>query len=198
MDSKSQIKYRKIEEIISDIAACTGKELILVGGTALALFYLKHRASVDLDFVPITFKDEEKYARKFKGALSTIGYRAARSAFTNQFVINFENTAIKIEIFVPDGFTPKNPVEKDVQGNVLLVATLDDLATMKIETYASRKQGRDLYDIFCIPETNGGGVETMKKLIQKYGKPENLDYLQEMVFDQSIFKKFVEVMNSAF
>ena len=91
-----------------------------------------------------------------------MGYRAARSAFTNQFVINFENTAIKIEIFVPEGFKPENPVEMDVQGNLLLVATLDDLATMKLETYASRKQGRDLYDIFCIPEIYGGGVETMK------------------------------------
>ncbi len=197
MENKSQIKYRRIEERISDIAACAGKELILVGGTALALFYLRHRASVDLDFVPIMFKNEEEYTRQFKGELSKLGYRAARSAFTNQFVINFENTAIKIEIFVPDGFKPKNPAEIDVQGNLLLVATLDDLTAMKIETYASRKQGRDLYDLFCIPEKHGGGTETVKNLVRKCGKPENLDYLQEMVFDQDMFKKFMKVIADA-
>lgn len=62
-------------ESIEDVAECVDGELILIGGTALALFYLKHRVSIDLDFVPVKQNTEDTAKEKLKGALSKKGYR---------------------------------------------------------------------------------------------------------------------------
>lgn len=194
MENKFQKKYLKIEEIMPDIAACADMKLILVGGTALTIFYLKHRASVDIDFIPIDLKDEDIHARRLKGEFSKRGYRASRSAYTNQFVINFENTTIKVEIFVPEGHKSIDPEQHDVGGKMILVARLEDLVKMKNETYATRKQGRDLYDIYCIPEVHGGGADAVKRLIAQHGKPVGLDSVAMMVFDQNKFKEFIKVI----
>lgn len=197
MENKFQKKYLRIEEIMPDIAACADMKLILVGGTALAIFYLRHRASVDVDFMPIDLKNEEIHTRRLKGEFSKRGYRASRAAYTNQFVINFENTTIKVEIFVPEGHKPLSPEQHDVGGRMILVARLEDLAIMKNETYKSRKQGRDLYDLYCIPERYGGGTDIVKKLVNECGKPENLEDVGLMAFDQNRFKEFVKVIADA-
>ncbi len=49
MDTKFALKYGRIKQILNDVAGCAAQQLVLVGGTALALFYLHHRVSVDLD-----------------------------------------------------------------------------------------------------------------------------------------------------
>src|SRR3990167_9158508 len=101
MDERSNRKYRRILEIMRDVAGCVDQKMILVGGTALALFYLKHRVSVDLDFVPVG-GDETKLKEALKGCLSKRGYRAITGAFQNQFVVQFEDTSIKVEVFEPE------------------------------------------------------------------------------------------------
>ena len=103
MNEKFQLKYQKILDIMPDIAECANKELILIGGTALSLFHLKHRISVDLDFIPIKTNGNSDVTLKerLKGCISKKGYRAQRSAYTNQFTIQFEETSIKVEILIP-------------------------------------------------------------------------------------------------
>ena len=90
MDEQFNRKYKKVLEILPDVAACAQGKLVLVGGTALALFYLKHRVSVDLDFVPVE-GDEVKLKEALKGCLTSKGYRTTPGAFKNQFVVQFED-----------------------------------------------------------------------------------------------------------
>ena len=59
MDEKLQKKYGRVLDILSNVAVCADGKLILIGGTALSLFYLKHRISVDIDLVPIEGKEKE-------------------------------------------------------------------------------------------------------------------------------------------
>jgi predicted nucleotidyltransferase component of viral defense system len=196
MDERFKRKYQKILEILPDVAECTKEELILVGGTALAVFYLKHRASVDLDFVPIGI-DDCKAKQNLKGALSKMNYTTLRTEYSNQFAIRFEETTIKVEIFIPEDMVVKKPVSFNVQGREILVASLEDLTEMKIRTYARRKQARDLFDIYMIYESKGNGAEITGQLLKKYGKPEGLDELQNMVFDAGVLLKFLKVIKDA-
>ena len=141
-------KYQRILESIEDIADATKEKLILVGGTALAIFYLNHRASQDLDFMPLK-GDDAKMNEWFKGQLSKKGFKTLRSTYTNMFVVQFDDTSIKVELFFP---TPKPAkIEKMPVGRTtMLVASLDDLLTMKTHAYRERKEARDLYDVVSI------------------------------------------------
>lgn len=194
MDAKLFAKYNHILEIIADIAKCTENRLILVGGTALALFYLKHRVSVDLDFVPVS-GDEKKYKEEVKGCLSKKGYRTRTAQFTNQFVIQFEDTAIKFEIFYPQ-HEIKRVETFDVNGTPLLVASLDDLLKMKIDAYSDRKHVRDLFDIVFILKKNGGDYKYVKELIAKYGLPENEEEIKNYLLTEKDYEFFKEVLHA--
>lgn len=192
MDESFNRKYKKVLEILPDVAECAQGKLILVGGTALALFYLKHRVSVDLDFVPIA-GDETKLKEELKGCLSKKGYRAIPGAFKNQFVVQFEDTSIKLEVFEPDRKIQK--VREHVFGGAKIrVASLDDILRMKLSAYKNRTEARDLFDIFCIIKAKTSSFGMVKKLISKSGMPRNIDEISAMAVtpdDAAEFQKVV-------
>ena len=136
------LKYARILEILPSVAECTDGKLILVGGTALAIFHLKHRLSVDLDFATLG-GDDAKAKEALKGCLSSKGVRAFRSRFSNQFVVHFEDTSIKVEV-LPPSFKVKKAEWHSVGGSRLLVASLGDILRMKEAAYAEREEARDL------------------------------------------------------
>jgi len=168
---------------------------MLVGGTALAVFYLNHRVSVDLDFMPLSEKEEEA-KKRFKGALSTAGYTTLRTAFTNTFVLQFENASVKVEIFVPDrkltGFE-----EHKVGSAIMRVATLGDLLEMKKDAYFGRKKARDIFDVFAILRKLNAGYGEVKEILKKYGKPDDLEELRAMIIDTECFADFEKVLEDA-
>lgn len=192
MDAKLFAKYTHILEIIADVAKCTENKLILVGGTALTLVYLNHRASVDLDFVPVS-GDEKKHKEEVKGCLSKRGYRTRTAQFANQFVIQFEDTAIKFEIFYPQ-HKIKHVETFDVNGTPLLVASLDDLLKMKIDAYSDRKHVRDLFDIVFILKKKGSDYKYVKELIAKYGLPKNEEDIKNYLLTEKEYNFFKEVV----
>ncbi|MEK6982471.1 MAG: nucleotidyl transferase AbiEii/AbiGii toxin family protein [Candidatus Micrarchaeota archaeon] len=194
MDERLYLKYKKILEIIEDVAECTDDKLILVGGTALALFYLKHRISIDLDFVPTTKEDEIKLKNELKGKLSKKGYQTLRSAYRNQFVIQFEDTSIKIEIFSPETEI-KRVEDKAIGNNNIKVASLEDLLELKNISYASRKEARDLYDIFMILNYLKKDLGEIKKIIKMCGAPLNLEELKDLMLEEKQYIEFIEVIN---
>ncbi len=195
MKEKFAAKYNRVSEIIYDVARCTESKLILVGGTALALFYLKHRTSVDLDFVPVN-GDEEKHKMAVKGCLTKKGYRTSVARYTNQFVIQFDDTAIKLEVFYP-----QHKIEKietfDINGTPLFVASLDDLFKMKLEAYAGRKSVRDLFDIVFILKSKGGDYELVKVLISKYGLPQDEEEIKNYILAEKDYEFYKEVVKNA-
>lgn len=193
MDKKLRTRYQHILESMEDIANCTNGELVLVGGTALAIFYLKHRVSVDLDFVPIENKDDVELKKKFKGALSRKGYNTGRTTFTNQFVIQFGDSSVRVEIFHPKRKI-KQINELSVGEQKIKVASLDDLLEMKFDAYRERKEARDIYDIVSIFKRNGEDMGRAVELVKKFGAPKNLEELKGMVNDIECYTALEEVL----
>jgi len=192
MSEQFERKYRKVLEVLPAVAECAQGRLILVGGTALALFHLKHRVSVDLDMVPIR-GDETRLKEELKGCLTKKGYRTSAGAFKNQFIVQFEDTSIKIEVFEPERKIMR--VEEHVFGGAKIkVASLGDILLMKTDAYADRREARDLFDIFCILKAKGLGFERVKKLAHENGAPNNLEGIDAMALnaeDAALFRRVV-------
>lgn len=180
MENAFQKKYLRILESIEDIAECIEEKLILVGGTALALFYLNHRASVDLDFIPVEKDTEEKAKEKLKGAISKKGYKTIRTTYTNQFVIQFEDCSVKVEIFTPEEDI-KVYNEFHVGQQKIRVASLQDMLKMKLTIYEKRLEARDIYDIIFILKKLKQKEKIAIDLVKRCGKPKNIEELKNMV-----------------
>jgi len=193
MEVKFKRKYDRILEILEAVAECAGENLILVGGTALSIFYLKHRVSIDLDFVPFS-GDDIKLKEALKACLSKKGYHTMRAAHGNQFVVNFDDTAIKIEIFEPEvkvGF-----VEHKVGNVSLRVAPIEDLLKMKEISYADRKAAKDLYDMVFILKSMSAGYGKVEEMIEKYGLPADMGEMEKMA-EQENYQFFERVVKDA-
>jgi len=195
METAAHRKYARIVSSLEDIARYTEGRLMLVGGTALAIFYLNHRVSVDLDFVPL-LEREEKAKERFKGNLSNAGYTTLRAAFKNQFVIQFENVSVKVEIFVPDRKLAA-PEERKIGNANIKIATLNDLLEMKREAYYARKKARDIFDIFAILRKLNAKYDEIKEMLKKDGKPEDIEELKTMIIDKECFADFEKVLKNA-
>lgn len=190
MDDTYKRKYDRVLDILRDVSDCAGKRLALAGGTALALFYLKHRVSVDLDFIPIA-GEESEHKEALKGCLSKKGYRTQRGAYTNQFMVQFEDATIKVEIFKPSfkiGKTSLFPIGS----SQLRVVSLKDLMLMKAEAYSERLEARDLFDIMA-----GDGEEAARTLLAKYGEPKNLPDVGKMANSQQDAERFRRMVSNA-
>jgi predicted nucleotidyltransferase component of viral defense system len=195
MDESFERRYKKVLEILPDVADCAKGNLVLVGGTALALFYIKHRISVDLDFVPVA-GEKTKLKEELKGCLSKKGYRTISGAYSNQFIVQFEDTSIKVEIFESDRRIRR--IEEHVFGGMKInVASLNDIFQMKLSAYSERKEARDLFDIFCVLKAKGGSFGMIKKLISKSGAPKNIDSIDAMALGANDVAEFQKVISDA-
>jgi len=187
-------KYKKVLEILPDVAECANRKLILVGGTALALFYLKHRISIDLDFIPVSGNDR-KLKEELKGCLSKKGYRTTVGSFQNQFVVQFDDTGIKIEVFEPECVVKFE--EHVFAGRKVLVAGFEDILQMKEIAYKNRQEARDLFDIFCMLRSKNRGLEVIKRLVAKFGLPKNIGDINEMAANRDDAQSFEKEVTDA-
>lgn len=195
MDERFQSKYKKVLEVLPDVAECAGGKLILVGGTALALFHIKHRISVDLVFVPKS-GNEVDLRQQLKGCITKKGYTTQRAAFQNQFVILFEDTGIKVEVFDPSYKIRK--IEDHTIGNGRLpVASMDDILQMKLKSYSQRKAPRDLFDIIFILKEKKSGFSLVTEIVEKHGLPSKIDEIEGMLPNKADFEFFKKVVESA-
>jgi len=195
MDERFHLKYRRLLEILPDVAECAAGKLILVGGTALAVFHLEHRISIDLDFVPISGSDTE-LKEALKGCLTKKGYRTLRSAYPNQFVIQFEDTSIKIEVFDPVRKI-KHWKEHEFGKSKLPVATMEEILKMKMDAYADRREARDLFDIVFILSDNKEGMDPVVELIRKHGPPKNSEDIRNVALNDEDYATFMKVISNA-
>lgn len=126
----------------------------LAGGTAIAL-YLGHRRSQDLDFFSPTEFVETTWEQKLK---SELGFKLLQRDW--QTLIGTID-ATKFSLF---GYKQKLIGKKD-RFHAVLVASLPDLAAMKLDTVIGRGTKRDLIDIYF--------------LAQKFGLRKMFNYYQE-------------------
>jgi predicted nucleotidyltransferase component of viral defense system len=153
--------------LLQELANSTiGSNLVFKGGTALRLAYNSPRFSMDLDFSlnkNIEQKDIEqilnKIIRKY-GQLKIKDVKEKFYTFFAQIIVTEENLArnfsIKIEISKrmldkKDVFEPKLLTSPVTQTQALLnTHTMTKIKTEKLEAIKTRRQARDLFDLWYI------------------------------------------------
>ena len=161
MDNALVEKTKRIIESVSQLDSI--KPYVLVGGTALSL-QIGHRLSEDLDFM----RWQSYKAEKMDIDISSIKKELLRKhTITSINILEFNH----IELFIDEGvklsfYVPekRGPVLKTVPYlNYLVLADIDTIASLKMETMMRRTVFRDYYDLYCI--LNGKQPEEVRAII---------------------------------
>lgn len=118
------------------------KEFYLAGGTALAL-HLGHRFSIDLDFFSATQGDIPALIEPLRGALKDFSPILADSAWGN-LVFLANNVRVG---FYGYGYELLEPL---AQAESISLASVSDIALMKLDALLSRASRKDFHDIYAI------------------------------------------------
>ncbi len=113
----------------------------LVGGTALAL-QIGHRLSIDIDLFGKVKLDYEELLLQLKQFGELIPVREFDKV--HQFVIN----GVHVDI-VNRNYSLIKPIIRD---DGIRLASLEDIAAMKIFAIESRGKKRDFFDLYCLLE----------------------------------------------
>lgn len=146
------------------------KPYCLVGGTSLAL-QIGHRKSIDLDLFGKVALDY----RELLKALSSLGTVKELQAFDN--VLQFEINDIKVDI-VNYQYNMLKPIFKI---DDLRLASLEDIAAMKIFAAECRGSKKDLFDIYCLLEKFDIN-EIIDFALEKYPKTNKLHASRSLIF----------------
>jgi hypothetical protein len=141
-------KTLQVIEAISEMEFA--KSYYLVGGTALSL-QLHHRLSEDLDFMRWQRVKNEKteiplaeIKRELSGCLCI---DAVNILNFNQITMLIEG-GVKLSFYAP---LKRQPTIQPVRYlNNLVLADVDCIAALKMETMLRRNEYRDYYDLYCI------------------------------------------------
>lgn len=192
---KMMLKQKRVIELLPFIAKCIGDRAVLIGGTALALFHLTHRISVDIDLA--VENDDISFSRELKGCLSKIGFHTKTTAYRNVFTVNFQETAVRIEVFIPE-IEIKKPKETIISGVPMKIGSLETLFELKLIAYKQRKFARDLFDIWSMLKVMKGTSTKFSDILSKYGPPvDEIAELTTMNVSDGEIKIFSEAIKNA-
>ncbi len=122
----------------------TGSQFYLAGGTALSL-QIGHRLSVDLDFFSPT-EDIPSIRLQLEFALAQFQSTLADSSWGN---LVFLSKNIRVG-FYGYGFSLVSPV---IDSEGIRLASVEDIALMKLDAMLSRAAKKDFYDLYFICQT---------------------------------------------
>jgi len=131
-------------QVLENMAAFTAqRQFYLGGGTALAI-YLRHRRSVDLDwFTPERFPDPMVFAQALRDA--SIPFETGQTA---PGTLHGQAQGVRVS-FLEFRYPLLSPlVHWDETGAPL--ASLDDLACMKLSAIAQRGSKKDFFDVYAL------------------------------------------------
>lgn len=134
----------------------------LAGGTAVAL-HLGHRLSVDFDFFAPEAMDSLHWLHELQTAFSTDFNLSAVKIEKNTLVVNINSTGFSM-------FTYTYPLVESPVLDVALpvhLASLRDLALMKLIAINQRGACKDFIDLKCIMEHTGLALEALITDIQR-------------------------------
>jgi len=189
------LKQKRVIELLPFIAKCINGQGVLVGGTALALFHLTHRISIDIDLA--VEGDEVLLLRELKGCLSKAGFHTKTTAHKNVFTVHFQETAVRVEMFVPE-IKIKQPKDIVVSGATLKIGSLEDLFEMKMLAYKQRKLSRDLFDLWSMLKVIKGISKKFSDILSENGLPaDEIMELSMMGVSDAEIKKFSEAIGNA-
>ena len=157
-------------EVIETFCKTEGsKNFYLTGGTALSLFYLKHRRSNDLDFFTayedIILPFSIKFEKELKENRLSIERVKKLSSFIELFVQRpigkKEETVVHIGLDTPFRF---EDIKEAPEFPGLKIDSLTDIATNKVLALFGRASLRDFIDVyFLIKKKRVSAEELIKK-----------------------------------
>ena len=166
-----QIINKVQEAILREFPKVQESELFyLTGGTALAMFYLRHRKSRDLDFFTAVEGLIDPFSRRLEEKLRFSGMTVERQRGLHSFVElvveqGNESTLIHLAQDAPFRFEPPKEFQEYPR---LKVDTLVDLASNKLLALFGRATLRDFIDIYVlIQKSHFQPKELMEKAKQK-------------------------------
>ena len=131
----------------------------LSGGTAIALM-LGHRKSVDLDwFTPVTMGDVQAWVGKIKGLHINV---TAASVATG--TLHARANGVRISL-LEYPYVMLRPVAK-LKSPGCFIASLDDLACMKLSAIAQRGSKKDFIDVYGLMKKH----KSLKQMFRLYQK----------------------------
>lgn len=163
--NENQITLIKLLSISSLV-----KKFYLTGGTALSVFYLHHRLSIDLDFFsdkPFSYEELTIFLNKIKGEFNLQEIPAVKIFDRWQFTVEAKEP-VKLE-FVYFNHEKKRlkPLEKHMD---IFVDSLDDIAANKTLAYFDRNEPKDLFDLYYLINKSGFSVSRLLQLVNdKFG-----------------------------
>lgn len=163
---------REMQLKVLDVFSKAAKTFALAGGTALELFYLKHRFSKDLDFfspkysikeienIVLQIREKLNLRVKFENEFTAAGHAKVRF-----YTVGSEKTGTELKIdFVEDVFFEKPIVRKF---NNIPVYDVKNIYAQKIfavagvyttkngfgkEIVTGRNEARDVFDVYILSE----------------------------------------------
>ena len=154
----------------------------LSGGTALAVYYLNHRYSEDLDF----FSYNEFEAIQIQAILEKIKAKGKIKLFDfqkslnrNLFFIHFSKEIIKTEFT----YYPFKQIEEPKVINNFKIDSLLDIAVNKFFTIYQSPRSRDFIDLYFILEKQNWTLSYLKK----YARIKFDTFIDPLQLSQQIF-----------
>ncbi len=148
-EDKSCYASQVQQEVLGDMSGLglLRENFFMTGGTALAVFYIHHRTSEDLDFFSLQFQDlgtiDSGLKRIFKQDLSLI---QSSSDFFSYLI-----RGIKVDIvFDPLSTLEKRPLVGLQPGKEIFIDTLNNIVSNKLSAAVSRSEVKDLIDLYFI------------------------------------------------
>lgn len=174
------------------------KNFYLAGGTALAL-QLGHRDSIDFDF----FSESEFSTKELFKKLKTV--------FKNFLLVKVQEEENTISVIIDESiklsffYYPYKQVKKFKSEEVFRLASIEDIACMKLSAIVSRAVQKDYVDLyFILKQINLEGIfKALKKKMPELDENlilKSLVYFKDVEREKIIFKKgnhvsFEEVKN---
>lgn len=136
-----QVLTDKQKEVLKKLNFLKDFPFYLAGGTATAL-QLGHRTSLDFDFYSKTKLDEKKLSTAFKKIFPNIS--VSKNQPTDTFQVNINQ--VNLSIF----YYPYKLVEKLIDFPPIKLASLEDIAAMKVAAIVQRAKQRDFFDLYYL------------------------------------------------
>lgn len=146
------------------------KKFYLTGGTALSVFYLNHRLSIDLDFFsdkPFFYNELTFFIDQVKEKFNLREIPAVKIFDRWQFTIEGKEL-VKLE-FVYFNHEKKRlkPLGKNMG---IFIDSLDDIAANKTLAYFDRNEPKDLFDLYYLINKSGFSVLRLLQMVkEKFG-----------------------------
>lgn len=147
------------QQLMGILAPLLPANSYLAGGTALAL-HLDHRSSYDLDLYSPTMFEVDTVGAQFEKSIPDFKLVAK-----NWQTIHGGSQDTEISLF----YYQYQLLEPPTEFNTLQIASIADLACMKLEAIGSRGLKRDFFDLYTICQIEGWTLSKVLTLtMQKY------------------------------